>query len=259
MAISDFTTFANREVVDGVFYDFNTQEPFLNCDFANVTTTEITGETVFAYGGQGHPKRVPFSGERGGSITIETQIQTPKLYSLITGADLTSSAVIPHREVIKCATANTLNVRANPTIGTIYVYESSDDCGEALEGTYTAAAATSPATGYDVSFTAGSGSSDTIAVGTTYVIYYFETKTSGVKAFPIKSTTFPKAFKFSGITQIKTEADEILEYVVTAYKCMPQSNFSVSFSNTGDPSTITITCDLLADTDDNLLDLVMVE
>ena len=46
---------ANREVCDLIFVDYATKKPFLNLDFANVTTTELTGESVFAYGGKGHP------------------------------------------------------------------------------------------------------------------------------------------------------------------------------------------------------------
>ena len=37
---------ANREVCDLIFVDYSTKKPFLNLDFANVTTTELTGETV---------------------------------------------------------------------------------------------------------------------------------------------------------------------------------------------------------------------
>ena len=58
------TNMANREVCDLIFVDYATKKPFLNLDFANVTTTELTGESVFAYGGKGHPKRMSFSGER---------------------------------------------------------------------------------------------------------------------------------------------------------------------------------------------------
>ena len=47
-------TFANREVCDLIFEDYATKTPFLNMDYANVSTTEITGESVFAYGGKGH-------------------------------------------------------------------------------------------------------------------------------------------------------------------------------------------------------------
>lgn len=85
-------TFANREVCDLIFEDYATKTPFLNMDYANVSTTEITGETVFAYGGKGHPKRVAFSGERGGTLTIETQMQSFKLYQLLTGGDMSKSA-----------------------------------------------------------------------------------------------------------------------------------------------------------------------
>ena len=34
---------------------------------------------------------------------------------------------------------------------------------------------------------------------------------------------------------------------------------SLSFSNNGDPGTISIVCDLLADQDDNILDLILIE
>ena len=46
---------------------------------------------------------------------------------------------------------------------------------------------------------------------------------------------------------------------MTAYKVAPQSNMSLSFSNNGDPGSLTITCDLMADGDDNILDLVLIE
>ena len=44
---------ANREVCDLIFYDYKTKKPFLNLDFANVTTTALTGESAFAHGRKG--------------------------------------------------------------------------------------------------------------------------------------------------------------------------------------------------------------
>ena len=46
---------------------------------------------------------------------------------------------------------------------------------------------------------------------------------------------------------------------LTAYKCAPQSNMSLSFSNNGDPGSLTITADLMADQDNNILDLTLIE
>ena len=58
---------------------------------------------------------------------------------------------------------------------------------------------------------------------------------------------------------MKTEDDEVLPYKLVAYKVAPQGNMSLSFSNTGDAGTINITCDLMADGDDNILDLILIE
>ena len=110
---------SNREVCDLIFVDYATKKPFLNLDFANVTTTELTGESVFACGGKGHPKRVQFAGERGGTITIETQIQTVKLWQLITGGEISKSAKFVTRvEAAVGADGTTVTLADAPAAGT---------------------------------------------------------------------------------------------------------------------------------------------
>lgn len=235
------TTFANREVCDLVFVDYKTQKPFLNLDFANTTTTEMSGEAVYAYGGKGHPKRVTFHGERGGTIAFETQMKTAKLYSLITGAEVETKAKFIKREVVDCTEAGKLTVKGTPVAGTISIYEESDDCGKEVESV-TAADSAISATG--------------LKKDSTYIVYYITELTSGVYKINIKSTTFPKSFSVYGETYEKTENDEIVPYRMVAYKCSPQTNFSLSCANNGEPATITITCDLMADKDDNILDLI---
>ena len=237
------TNMANREVCDLVFCDYETQKPFLNVDFANTTTAEITGESVFAYGGKGHPKRVVFHGEKGGTIAFETQIQTMKLYSLLSGAAIESSAKFIRREEVTCSEAGTLTVSGTPVSGTVNVFAADDDCGTALQASAEGSVITASGT----------------AAGSKYVVYYIEQISSGVKKISIQSTTFPKSFTVYGDTYDKTENDEIIGYRLIAYKCAPQSNFTLSFANSGDPATMTITCDLMADKDNRLLDLIMIE
>ncbi|MFR1762855.1 hypothetical protein [Frisingicoccus sp.] len=58
---------------------------------------------------------------------------------------------------------------------------------------------------------------------------------------------------------MKTESDELLPYKFIAYKVTPQSNMSISMSNNGDPATITITCDLMVNDDNEMLDLILEE
>lgn len=236
---------ANREVCDLIFVDYSTKKPFLNLDFANVSTTELTGESVFAYGGKGHPKRIQFSGERAGTITIETQIQTVKLWQLITGGEISKSAKFVTRvEKTVDDTGTTISLDDTPVAGSVVVYAADDDCGNELACTVT-----------DDTITLTTA----LASGDRIIVYYMKEVTDKVQRINIKSTSFPKNFIVYGDTVMKTEDDEILPYKLTAYKVAPQSNLSLSFSNNGDPVSITITCDLMADGDDNMLDLVLIE
>ena len=233
---------ANREVCDLIFVDYSTKKPFLNLDFANVSTTELTGESVFAYGGKGHPKRVQFSGERGGTLTVETQIQTVKLWQLITGGEISKSAKFVAREELVVADGK-VTLGATPIAGTVVAYKAEDDCGVEIECTVV---------GTDVTLT-------DVEADTKVIVYYMKEVTEGVQRINIKATSFPKNFIVYGDTIMKTEDDEVLPYKLVAYKCAPQSNMSLGFSNTGDPANIVLTCDLLADGDDNILDLILIE
>lgn len=238
-------TMANREVCDLIFVDYTTKKPFLNLDFANVTTTELTGESVFAYGGKGHPKRVQFSGEKGGTLTIETQVQTVKLWQLITGGELSKSAkFVTRTEKAVGADGTTISLDETPVADSVVVYAANDDCGAELACTAADKAVTL---------------TNALTEGDKVIVYYMKEVTEGVQRINVKSTSFPKNFIVYGDTIMKTDENEALPYKLTAYKAAPQSNMSLSFSNNGDPSSLTITCDLLADADDNILDLVLIE
>lgn len=239
------TNMANREVADLIFVDYSTKKPFLNLDFANVTTTELTGENVYAYGGKGHPKKVSFSGERGGTLTIETQIQTVKLWQLITGGEVSKTAKFMTREELAVTGSGaTVTLSETPIKGSVVIFKADDDCGTSLA-----------ITGDSTAITLTSALSD----GDKVIAYYLKEVSSNVERINIKSTSFPKNFIVYGDTIMKTEDDEVLPYKFTAYKVAPQSNMSLSYSNNGDPGSITITCDLMADEDDNMLDLTLIE
>ena len=232
---------ANREVCDLIFLDYKTKAPFLNLDFANTTTTELTGETVYAYGGKGHPKRVAFDGEKGGTVTIETQMSNFALFQMVTGGETLSAAKYYVREELPVS-ENKITLSATPEASTLVVFDGADDCGTALT-------------------TSGSGTTITLtgATSATAIAYYMKAAGANAKAIRIKADSFPKDFIVSGDTIMKTEDGDILPYRMTYYKLHPQSNFSLAFANTGDPGTITITCDMLVDADDNMLDIVLEE
>ena len=249
MSLNNFTEFANREVCNCVFQDYLTKNYFLNCESANTTTLDVTGESVFAYGGQGHPKKVTFYGEKGGQFKIETQMQTIQLYSLLTGAAIESSAKWLKRVVKTTPEGDTsITLTEAAAAGSVVVYKADDDCGTPLKITYDGTTKT----------ITGSTEAPLVA-NTTYIIYYLVDLNTNVKKLAIKTTTFPKAFTMYGETFSKTENDQIIAQKMIAYKLQPQNNFSINWSNTGDPATITITCDIMADKDGNMLDLITME
>ena len=236
--------FANREVCDLIFCDYKTKAPILNCDFANTTTTSFEGESVFAYGGKGHPKKVTFYGEKGGTITVETQMQSAQLYSIMTGAAIANTAKFIKREVV-AATSGSITLSTAPAGGTVSVFAEDDDCGTPIENT--------------VSSTTVTLGGEYEASSDTFIVYYLEEIATGVKTLNIKSTTFPNAVTMYADTYMKAEDDTIIPYKMTVYKATPQTTFEIGFSNNGDPATLTLTFDLLADEDDNMVDMILME
>lgn len=233
--------FANRDVCDISILDYVTQKPIMYIDYANATSTELTGESVYAYGGHGHVKRITFTGERAGTLTLETQVQTFELYQMITGGTLSDTAKVVKREVLT-AGSDGLTLSATPVDDTANVYAATDDCGTAIEASVAGSKVT------------GTG----ITSGNEYIVYYIEEK-SNVKSVSIGAQSFPKNVTIHGETYMTTESGEAIPYKMIAWKAMPQSNAQFGFSNTGDPQTLTITFDLMADTknEDKILDLIM--
>lgn len=232
---------ANRECCDLIFCDYVTGAPFLKVDYAQTTTTDLTGEVTYATGGRGNPRRISFHGEKAGTIAFSTQIAPFKLYSLMTGAALESNAKFIAREVLTAAT-NKITLSKAPASGGVTVFAVDDDFGTPLTVTV-------------------SGTEVTLPESSTgqFIAYYLESITENVKRLNIKSTTFPKAFRVYGETYMKTEDDEIVPYKLVAYKCVPQPNMTLTMANSGDPNTLEFTADLLADENDDMLDMILIE
>lgn len=243
MAISAFTPFANRETLDLVFVDYETKKPILNWPLANTTATSITGDVVHAHGGAGFVKRVPFYGEKGGTLTVETQMQAFALYSIMTGGEITNTANFLEREEITCTVDGELPIKATP-VGDVNVFADGDDCGTALTG---------------VSVTGNTVKCSSITKNSKYIVYYIKEYTDGVTNIRISGSVFPKAVTVYGTTVSRTEDDQVVAQKMIAYKAAAQMQAEWSFSNSGDPATLSITFDLMADDQDRILDMLTIE
>ena len=61
------------------------------------------------------------------------------------------------------------------------------------------------------------------------------------------------------ICDLGTEDDEIVQCELVYYKAQPQASFSLAFQNTGDPTTVSITFDCMANQDGDIYDMNFVE
>lgn len=233
---------SNKEVADLIFLEYTSQKPYMNLDFANVTTTNLEASREFATGGQGAPNRIAFDYGRKGTLKIDTQIATMKLFSMLSGADLETSFKYAKRYELT-AEGGKITIPGTDEIvtGTINVFKEGDDCGTAIK-----------VTAEDKTITL------TDVTEGNFIVYAIVNVPSGAKSVKFNSKTFPKAFTIYGSTPWKTEDDEIAEMHLAYYKAVPQSTFELAFSNSG-IINMSITCDLLADKNDNIYDMSLVD
>ena len=239
-------TFANREVCNLTICDYATKKPIHYLDYANATSNELTGEAVYAYGGQGHPRRVTFHGDKAGTMAIETQMLSSELFAIVTGADKSTTANFIKRMVLD-AESGSITVTPETTLveGSITVYKDGDDFGTPVEATLSGSTITL-------------GGDDTSYSGKC-IVYGMETLSKGVSRLSIKAGTYPKDVIIYGETLMRGENGVDYPYKLVVYKASPQDSLTFGFSNNGDPTTVTFNFDLLADEDDNLLDLILID
>ena len=231
--------FANREVADLMLVDYSTKKLFLNVDWANVTSTSFEGDRVFATGGQGAPNRVQFDGSRTGTLTIEAQVYPVKVFQMLSGNDLGTTANFLKREKVTAADTTKLEVSAEIASTAVQVFKADDDLG--IEIT------TTGATGKEVTCTVESG--------VEYIVYYYA-KQAAAQVVHLDSRHFPKAYRVEGSIPYKTESDDIIEAHPIWYKAAPQAGFELSWQNTGDPVSLTMTFDVLADENGDMFSLI---
>ncbi len=231
--------FANREVADLMLVNYSTKKLFLNVDWANVTSTSFEGDRVFATGGQGAPNRVQFDGSRTGTLTIEAQVYPVKVFQMLSGNDLGTTANFLKREKVTAADTTKLEVSAEIASTAVQVFKADDDLGTEIT--------TTGATGKEVTCTVESG--------VEYIVYYYA-KQAAAQVVHLDSRHFPKAYRVEGSIPYKTENDDIIEAHPIWYKAAPQAGFELSWQNTGDPVSLTMTFDVLADENGDMFSLI---
>lgn len=235
----------NREVMNNWFYNYKTGSPFLYADYANVSTVDYKTTRVFGRGGQGGARRFAFDGQPEPSLKFETQSITPQLIAMLSGSDIVSGSTNVYKHItltsVTASTTTTLTLTDTPVADTLYVYpaggiisDANKVAGTLSTTTFTFTTKATTDGPYDCFYQVAGGANDEVVT--------------------FKANKFPAEFVWVGEAPWTADDGSIISEQIKAYRCKPQQNFTMTYQNTGDPGTFSITFDLLSDSNKNILD-----
>lgn len=236
---------ANREVFNNTFRNLADGTIFDYIDYANTGDVTYKVDTKYATGGQGGGRRMRFDGSPEATMKFSTQIITPKLISMLAGSSIVTGKNVFRHKTLTSVT-DTTNTKITfpsgetPADGTLSVYPKG---AELIDTNKTAGTL---ATGVFTFTTKATSDGD-------YECFY-QTAITGAQTITFKSNVFPKSFIWDGETVWKDDNGVLRTEIFHAYNCSPQQNFTMSYSNTGDPGKFEITFDIMADKDKNMFD-----
>jgi len=236
---------ANRQVCDVDIRVLKTLAPFLFLDTANTTTAGLTGDAVYARA-KGL-RAIAFHNPLEGTMTVEAQVLPFRVYALFSDGTIESKGVqAVHKTIV--ATDSTISIEeTSGTVraGTVFVYPAGSfgDESAAIAGTFAGGTFTPTET-------------SAITEDAEYEVGYIVDRTAGVKRVSFNNKKVPKDYFITMNTVEKDEEGTLTPYIITAYKAAIERNLELSFSSEGDPASLTITFNLLADKDGNVMDIM---
>lgn len=236
---------ANRQVCDVDIRVLKTLAPFLFLDTANTTTAGLTGDAVYARA-KGL-RAIAFHNPLEGTMTVEAQVLPFRVYALFSDGTIESKGVqAVHKTIV--ATDSTITIEeTSGTVraGTVFVYPAGSfgDESAAIAGTFASGTFTPTET-------------SAITTDAEYEVGYIVDRTTGVKKVSFNNKKVPKDYFITMNTVEKDEEGTLTPYIITAYKAAIERNLELSFSSEGDPASLTITFNLMADKDGNVMDIM---
>lgn len=251
-----------REVCDLVFKaktqmkigskNFAAGQPVLVIDSAKTSTLEGQGTTVYAQGGAGNTRLVAWSGEKTLTFTVEDALISPVGLAILAGAGLidsvkagsdgTTNIRFHKTAVVNCDTEKTLTVPGYMYTGNgIFIFEyDNGEIGSLIEDS-----ASSSAT-YDETSKTSKLELTGLTKGKTYFVdYYVNANANKYKEIQIDANEFRGNFYVEANSLMRDKNGNDCPIVITLPNVKIQSNFSIAFAATGDPSTFTFTMDAL--------------
>lgn len=248
--------YGSRNNLNLQMFDFATNKPMMYFDYATTTTNEWTGETVYARGGDGNPKRISWNGDKDSTLTVETQVFTLQHLAMLAGESIKKGAKnIYKTEVVTVmddgSGGKMITLKKTPygNIANIAVFAFVNG----IDGDPQPVASIA---NKDVIL----DPTATVNIGEDVEVYYQAT-VADTASLSFTAKGFPGYVKIVGDTLFPDEmSGEIMSVQQIFYKARLQPNFSLAMSPTGDPTTLSLTFDIFpikVDGVDTLMDMIV--
>lgn len=254
---------------------FYKDEPVLYFDTLKTSGLEGAATSVYAQGGWGNPRLIAWEGDKTLTLTMQDALLSPEGLAILSGADLieakdgkpiyvhqtsqvevkTANTIVLPKGVIPCWNGGRKNGEDTSATDKYVFHKEADifcmklDANGEIAGEpcvpakVTVAGEGAEAVATILCHADGENVTVDLSVGSVVLVDYYVAKKAGFQA-EITADKFAGNFYIEGETLFRREADGVdmpAEMVIPNGKV--QSNFNLTFSNSGDPAVFDFTVD----------------
>ena len=243
------TKTANQQV--GASTYANAYTPVMIVDSAKMTSMENAVATVYAQGGRGNPRLLAWDGDRTATFKFESAIISNDGLAILTGANVATGATkFIRRQYSFGTTTNTaatfsatvlgltsgMTVAQNGSFGVTYNLIELDNTGDIVSVS---------TAGFAVNTAGNTFGVNGLSANKNYVVDYYVEAPS--KQLQVEAGKFAGYYYIEANTLFRDMDGADHPAQITIPKGKIKSNFTLTMSPTGDPSTFTFEVDALPD------------
>jgi hypothetical protein len=243
------TKFQGQQVGSATYAQYT---PVMIVDSAKMSTLENTVSTVYAQGGKGNPRLLAWDGDRTAVFKFEEAIITNDGLAILTGSDISSTTTQTVRQQHAFTTSGSGAATVTPTIPSGAAIAAPTGISFALLELDIKTGDIVGVTTNGFSSTSTQITTPSLKAGTPYIIDFYVTGAG--KQLQVEPSKFAGYYYIEANTLFRDQAGTDHPAQISIPKGKLKSNFTITMSPTGDPTTFNFEIDALPDNTFNITD-----
>jgi hypothetical protein len=237
--------YAIKDSANLIIKDKSTGKIFLYADYANTTSNEWSGDSVYAKAKGVNAIR--FDGARQGFLNTSFEVWDIKMLAMLAGQDwVEGSHEYMKREVLTVTTGNKVTLTKTPVAGSLSVFHLHADGYsngvEMLSGTPDTTEDTYSLAGSEVTLNATS-----CPVGSQVIVYYLTLTAATKRQLTFRFDKYPGSYEIWADTMMVEQTTGVADFIQVHYpNAKPQANCTISM-DASNVSNFEIKFDLFPD------------